>query len=418
MEKHKFVGADIKTQFLAIGKEQDVLPMKLPEMDKTDVDLKQIFSEKKQLTDDIASQTDHDIAKTQLAAALFEVSLLKATITRLETQNETLFRENERLANMEHQLNITLSENKSPNEDTARLKTENILLLQDVSVKDVFARSIRRENEELISKNDSRLKEAFFEVSSLKEEVTNLNAEFCRILREKEESAKKYEEEISCLKYYVDYLQMKINELETTSESLKQEVGDKSCLSEASEKILVNLTDKEDKTQNQTDELKTVRKKVLRIESAKHGPVVEKEDILTKMGYEIHSLKSEILECATKNLELKEEITKKEKEIEEQILRKNYFRSHLKSVMLEVTSLKEKGKEGKEELLCLKSYVDYLQIKINESETTSEFLKQEVGEKSILLDTLEKKLINLKDRQDEILNRFLEQLDIFYRDLF
>jgi len=102
----------------------------------------------------------------------------------------------------------------------------------------------------------------------------------------------------------------------------------------------------------------------------------------------------------------------------EGILRKNYFRSHLKSVMLEVTSLKEKGKEGKEELLCLKSYVDYLQIKINESETTSEFLKQEVGEKSILLDTLEKKLINLKDRQDEILNRFLEKLDIFYRDLF
>ncbi|XP_065565629.1 DNA repair protein RAD50-like [Artemia franciscana] len=325
MEKHKFVGADIKTQFLAIGKEQDVLPMKLPEIDKTDVDLKQIFSEKKQLTDDIASQTDHDIAKTQLAAALFEVSLLKATITRLETQNETLFRENERLANMEHQLNITLSENKSLKEDTARLKTENILLLQDVSVKDVFARSIRRENEELISKNDSRLKEAFFEVSSLKEEVTNLYIEievpeFCRILREEEESAKKYEEEISCLKSYVDYLQMKINELETTSESLKQEVGDKSCLSETSEKILINLTDKEDKTQNQTDELKTVRKKVLRIESAKHGPVVEKEDILTKMGYEIHSLKSEILECTTKNLELKEEITKKEKEFKKKII--------------------------------------------------------------------------------------------------
>jgi len=40
--------------------------------------------------------------------------------------------------------------------------------------------------------------------------------------------------------------------------------------------------------------------------------------------------------------------------------------------MLETTSLKEKGKEGKQEILCLKSYADYLQMKINELETTSE----------------------------------------------
>jgi len=115
---------------------------------------------------------------------------------------------------------------------------------------------------------------------------------------------------------------MKINELETTSESLKQEVGDKSCLSKASEKILINLTDKEDEKVSQTDELKPVRKTVLRIESAKHGHLVEKEDISTKMGYKIHSLKSETLGCTRKDLELKETISRKEKEAEEQMLRK------------------------------------------------------------------------------------------------
>jgi len=86
-------------------------------------------------------------------------------------------------------LKITLTENISLKEDATRLKTENILLLQDVLVKDVFARSNRRKKEELISKNHSRLEEASVEVSSMKEEVTNLNTECCRIFKEKEESA-------------------------------------------------------------------------------------------------------------------------------------------------------------------------------------------------------------------------------------
>ncbi|KAK2705718.1 uncharacterized protein LOC136030528 [Artemia franciscana] len=285
MGKLKIVDSDLKSQLLAMGKEQNVLLKKLKEMDKSHVDLEKILSKKKQLTSDIASLTDHDIAKTQLAAALIELSILKATITRLQTENETFSRENERLVNMELQMNITLTENTSLKEEKDRLKTENILLLQDVSVKDVLTRSNQREKEELISKNDSCLKEALFEVSSLKEEVTNLNSECCGILKEKEENAKEYEEEILYLKSYVAYLQMKINELETTSVSLKQEVGDKSCLSEPSEKILINLTDKEDNTVNQTDELKPVRKTVLRVESAKHGPQLEKLDILTKLGY-------------------------------------------------------------------------------------------------------------------------------------
>jgi uncharacterized protein YydD (DUF2326 family) len=142
------------------------------------------------------------------------------------------------------------TENTSLKEDTDRLKTDILLLLQDVLVKDAFTRSIQKEKKELISKNDSRLKKALFEVSSLKQEVTNLNKECCRILKEKEESAEKYEEEILCLKSYVAYLQMKINELESTLECPKQVVEDKSCLSEASEKKLINLPNKEDEIVN------------------------------------------------------------------------------------------------------------------------------------------------------------------------
>ena len=121
----------------------------------------------KQLADGIVSlKTDYDIVDAQRAAALSDVSLLKEeTFARLQTENNTLSRENERLANIEHHPDTTLTEITSLKEDATRFKTENALILEDVL----------------------QLRQARSEVSVLKEEITQLKTENDNILKEKQE---------------------------------------------------------------------------------------------------------------------------------------------------------------------------------------------------------------------------------------
>ncbi|XP_065576822.1 uncharacterized protein LOC136037897 [Artemia franciscana] len=103
--------ADLKNQLLVISEERDSLLRRLAKMEKTDVDLDRILGEKKQLAYGIVSlTTDYDIVDAQVAAALSDVSHLKEEIARLQTEKNALSRENERLANIEHQLDTTLTE--------------------------------------------------------------------------------------------------------------------------------------------------------------------------------------------------------------------------------------------------------------------------------------------------------------------
>ncbi|XP_065584429.1 restin homolog [Artemia franciscana] len=253
------------------------------------------------------------------------MSLLKEEIARLQTEKDILSKENGRLANIELQLNVTLTEITSLKEDATRFKTENTLLLEDVSqlrqalsevsvLKEEITQlktendNVLKEKEEQILKDECRLKEALLEVSSLKEEAAKLNMECSRILKEKEETVAKNEEETSCLKSYIGDLQTKISDMEIASECLKKDVEDKSRLIDTLEKKLVNLTDKEREIVKQIDDLTSLRQKVSKLESEKNKILAEKEKILAKSGNEIYSLKSEIIRCGEKDTILREDI--------------------------------------------------------------------------------------------------------------
>ncbi|KAK2718610.1 hypothetical protein QYM36_005824 [Artemia franciscana] len=113
------------------------------------------------------------MVKAQLAAALSDMSQLREEIARLQAEKDILSRENERLANIEHHPDTTLTEITSLNEDATRFKTENALLLEDVkytTLEDV-----------------SQLRQDRSEFSVLKEEITQLKTENDNILKEKQE---------------------------------------------------------------------------------------------------------------------------------------------------------------------------------------------------------------------------------------
>lgn len=141
--------------------------------------------------------------ETQLATALSENSLLKKEITKLKIENSTFVSENERL-------------------DSRKMYWKSHL-----------AQALLYISCLLNSKK------------CLKEKIAKLNMEYNQILKEKEESAVKDEEEISCLRSFVAYLQIKTRTLETGSERLEQEVREKTSLMNALENMIIHLKDRE-----------------------------------------------------------------------------------------------------------------------------------------------------------------------------
>ncbi|XP_065567186.1 kinesin-like protein KIF20B isoform X3 [Artemia franciscana] len=374
--------ADLKNQLLVISEERDSLLRRLAEMEKTDVDLDRILGEKKQLADGIVSlKTDYDIVDAQLAAALSDVSLLKEDITRLQTEKDTLSRENERLANIEHQLNTTLTEVTSLKEDATRLKTENVLLLEDVS----------------------QLKQALSDVSALKEEITQLKTENDNILREKEEQILNDESRIVKAQ-----LAAALSDMSLLKEEIARYQTEKDILSKENERLAnielqLNIT---------LTEITSLKEDATRFKT-ENTLLLEDVSQLRQALSEVSVLKEEITQLKTENDNVL-------KEKEEQILKDE---CRLKEALFEVSSLKEeaaklnmecsrilKEKEetvakNEEETSCLKSYIGDLQTKISDMEIASECLKKDVEDKSRLIDTLEKTLVNLTDKEREIVKQ-------------
>ncbi|KAK2706397.1 hypothetical protein QYM36_016441 [Artemia franciscana] len=374
--------ADLKNQLLVIIEERDSLLRRLAEMEKTDVDLDRILGEKKQLADGIVSlKTDYDIVDAELAAALSDVSLLKEDITRLQTEKDTLSRENERLANIEHQLNTTLTEVTSLKEDATRLKTENALLLEDVS----------------------QLKQALSDVSALKEVITQLKTENDNILKEKEEQILNDESRIVKAQ-----LAAALSDMSLLKEEIPRLQTEKDILSKENERLAnielqLNIT---------LTEITSLKEDATRFKT-ENTLLLEDVSQLRQALSEVSVLKEEITQLKTENDNVL-------KEKEEQILKDE---CRLKEALLEVSSLKEeaaklnmecsrilKEKEetvakNEEETSCLKSYIGDLQTKISDMEIASECLKKDVEDKSRLIDTLEKKLVNLTDKEREIVKQ-------------
>ncbi|XP_065565866.1 restin homolog [Artemia franciscana] len=373
---------DLKNELSVISEERDSLLRRLAEMEKTDVDLDRILGEKKQLADGIVSlKPDYDIVDAQLAAALFDVSLLKEEIAGLQTEKNTLSRENERLANIEHQLDTTLTAITSLKEDATRFKTENALLLEDVL----------------------QLRQALSDVSALKEEITQLKTENDNILREKEEHILNDESRI-----VEGQLAAAISDMSQLKEEIARLQTEKDILSKKNER-LANI---EHQLNITLTEITSLKEDASRFKT-ENTLLLEDVSQLRQALSEVSVLKEEITQLKTENDNVL-------KEKEEQILKDE---CRLKESLLEVSSLKEeaaklnmecsrilKEKEetvakNEEETSCLKSYIGDLQTKISDIEIASECLKKDVEDRSRLIDTLEKKLVNLTDKEREIVKQ-------------
>ncbi|KAK2705571.1 hypothetical protein QYM36_015834 [Artemia franciscana] len=374
--------ADHKNQLLVISEERDSLLRRLAEMEKTDVDLDRILGEKKQLADGIVSlKTDYDIVDAQLAAALSDVSRLKEDITRLQTEKDTLSRENERLANIEHQLNTTLTEVTSLKEDAARLKTENALLLEDVS----------------------QLKQALSDVSALKEEITQLKTENDNILREKEEQILNDESRIVKAQ-----LAAALSDMSLLKEEIARLQTEKDILSKENERLAnielqLNIT---------LTEITSLKEDATRFKT-ENTLLLEDVSQLRQALSEVSVLKEEITQLKTENdnvlKEKEEQILKDECRLKEALLEVSSLKEEAAKLNMECSRiLKEKEETGDLQSLILdmgKSYIGDLQTKISDMEIASECLKKDVEDKSRLIDTLEKKLVNLTDKKREIVKQ-------------